>query len=46
MSIRLPEPEESGTTFWENARIKALAYAQAVGTHLPSPKIPASKSTR
>lgn len=24
----LPEPEESGRTFWENARIKAFAYAQ------------------
>ena len=27
----IPEPEESGTTFWENARIKALAYARATG---------------
>jgi XTP/dITP diphosphohydrolase len=27
----VPEPEESGATFWENARIKALAYAQASG---------------
>ena len=25
----VPEPEETGTTFWENARIKALAYATA-----------------
>lgn len=25
----VPEPEETGKTFWENARIKALAYAQA-----------------
>lgn len=25
------EPEESGATFWENARIKALAYAAATG---------------
>jgi XTP/dITP diphosphohydrolase len=25
----IPEPEESGRTFWENARIKALAYAEA-----------------
>lgn len=25
------EPEEAGATFWENARIKALAYAQATG---------------
>ena len=27
----IPEPEETGTTFWENARLKALAYAQATG---------------
>jgi XTP/dITP diphosphohydrolase len=27
----IPEPEESGTTFWENARLKALAYAQGSG---------------
>ena len=27
----IPEPEENGTTFWENARIKALAYARASG---------------
>ena len=27
----VPEPEESGATFWENARIKALAYAAATG---------------
>jgi len=27
----IPEPEESGTTFWENARIKASAYAVASG---------------
>src|SRR5262245_30666639 len=25
----IPEPEESGRTFWENARIKAFAYAKA-----------------
>ena len=25
------EPEETGATFWENARIKALAYAGATG---------------
>jgi XTP/dITP diphosphohydrolase len=25
------EPEENGTTFWENARIKALAYARDSG---------------
>lgn len=27
----IPEPEESATTFWENARIKALAYARGSG---------------
>jgi XTP/dITP diphosphohydrolase len=27
----LPEPEESGATFWENARIKALAYSKGAG---------------
>jgi len=27
----VPEPEETGGTFWENARIKALAYAGASG---------------
>ncbi len=27
----IPEPEESAQTFWENARIKALAYAKASG---------------
>ena len=27
----IPEPEESAHTFWENARIKALAYAQGSG---------------
>ena len=27
----IPEPEESGGTFWENARIKALAYARGSG---------------
>lgn len=27
----VPEPEETGATFWENARIKALAYAEATG---------------
>ena len=27
----VPEPEETGSTFWENARIKALAYARATG---------------
>ena len=25
----IPEPAETGSTFWKNARIKALAYAQA-----------------
>ena len=28
---RVPEPDESGATFWENARIKALAYTEATG---------------
>ena len=27
----IPEPEETGTTYWENARLKALAYAQPTG---------------
>ncbi|MEW6320640.1 MAG: RdgB/HAM1 family non-canonical purine NTP pyrophosphatase [Acidobacteriota bacterium] len=27
----IPEPEETGATFWENARIKAHAYAAATG---------------
>lgn len=27
----VPEPEETGATFWENARIKALTYAAATG---------------
>ena len=27
----LPEPDESGGTFWENARDKALAYAESSG---------------
>ena len=27
----MPEPEEDGASFWENARIKALAYAEATG---------------
>lgn len=27
----IPEPAESGSTYWENARIKALAYAYATG---------------
>jgi XTP/dITP diphosphohydrolase len=30
----IPEPEETGHSFWENARIKALAYA--VGSGLPT----------
>jgi len=29
--LNLPEPEETGTTFVENARIKAHAAAQATG---------------
>lgn len=27
----VPEPDETGATFWENARVKALAYAAATG---------------
>src|SRR5687768_9852633 len=27
----VPEPEESGATFWENARLKAFTYARATG---------------
>ena len=27
----VPEPDESGGTFWENARLKAVAYARATG---------------
>jgi XTP/dITP diphosphohydrolase len=27
----VPEPEETDATFWENARVKALAYAAATG---------------
>ena len=27
----IPEPDENGATFWENARIKALAYAKSSG---------------
>ncbi|MCC7124429.1 MAG: non-canonical purine NTP pyrophosphatase [Acidobacteria bacterium] len=27
----VPEPDETGASFWENARIKALAYAAATG---------------
>jgi XTP/dITP diphosphohydrolase len=27
----IPEPDESGSTFWENARVKALAYAAGSG---------------
>ena len=27
----VPEPEESGASFWENARRKALTYSQATG---------------
>lgn len=29
--LPIAEPEETGATFWENARIKALAYAAATG---------------
>ena len=27
----IPEPEETAATFWENARLKAVAYARASG---------------
>jgi XTP/dITP diphosphohydrolase len=27
----MPEPEETGATFWENARLKALAYSRGSG---------------
>ena len=27
----IPEPDETGATFWENARIKALAYSRGAG---------------
>jgi XTP/dITP diphosphohydrolase len=27
----IPEPDESGATFWENARIKAIAYSRGSG---------------
>jgi XTP/dITP diphosphohydrolase len=27
----IPEPEETGVTFWQNARVKAIAYARASG---------------
>jgi XTP/dITP diphosphohydrolase len=27
----IPEPDESASTFWENARLKAFAYAAATG---------------
>ena len=27
----IPEPDETGATFWENARIKALAYSMGAG---------------
>jgi XTP/dITP diphosphohydrolase len=29
--VGIPEPEENGATFEENARIKAIAYARALG---------------
>lgn len=29
--MAVPEPEESASTFWENARLKAFAYASATG---------------
>jgi XTP/dITP diphosphohydrolase len=29
----IPEPDETGATFWENARIKALAYSRGSGLY-------------
>lgn len=31
LGVSIPEPEENGATFEENARIKAIAYARATG---------------
>ena len=43
--LGLPEPEETGTTFIANARIKAMAAASASGFR-PSPTTAASASRR
>src|SRR5262245_30316373 len=32
LDLDIPEPAEDGSTFEENARIKAVAYAQAAGS--------------
>ena len=32
---RIPEPDETGTTFQENARLKAMYYAAAIATAAP-----------
>ena len=32
----IAEPEEPGATFWENARLKALAYSRATGLGMRS----------
>lgn len=34
---RIEEPEETGDTFADNARLKALLYARAAATHLDDP---------
>ena len=44
--LGLAEPEETGTSFAENARIKAMAAAQGDRRRRPSPTIPASWSMR
>ena len=41
----IPEPDETGATFWENARIKALAYAAGVGTDYRRRRFRSRKST-
>ncbi len=44
--LNLPEPDETGTTFRANARIKAEAAAHARRACPPSPTIPALRSMR
>ena len=44
--LGLPEPEETGTTFAANARIKAKAAAQGDRPRRPSPTIPGLSSMR
>jgi XTP/dITP diphosphohydrolase len=36
---QVPEPEETGTTFQENARLKALHYADAAAQYLNDPSL-------